>query len=107
MHTEDSVFYQHGNGLPAVGRERVREVIAELFAQVPDLRFENRRAYAGDGHLVSEYEVSGTVDGRSFACDGVDVFLLRDGLIARKDSYIDYLSVQEAGIDLAAAAPRT
>ena len=56
---------------------------------------------------MSEYEVSGTVDGRSFACDRVDVFLLRDGLIARKDSYIDYLSVQEAGIDLAAAAPRT
>jgi hypothetical protein len=37
----------------------------------------------------------GTAEGVSFACDGVDVFALSDGRIARKDTYLDWGSLQQ------------
>lgn len=89
MHTEDTVFHLHGDFPPATGRQAVRDTIASLFAHVPDLRFDARRMYFGFDHMVFEYEMSGTADGRAFACDGVDVISLRDGLVARKDTYLD------------------
>jgi len=105
MHTDDTVFDMHGLAEPAVGRDAVREAIAALFNQSPDLQFEPRRAHLGADHFVSEYEVIGTADGKRFACEGVDVFTIRDGLIARKDTYIDGLGYQrQVGADLAATA---
>jgi steroid delta-isomerase-like uncharacterized protein len=105
LHTDDTVFHMHGYAEPATGAAAVRVTIAALFDQSPDLRFEPRRAHFGEDHFVSEYELSGTIGGRSFACEGVDVFTMRDGLIARKDSYIDWLGFQsQVGANLAAAA---
>jgi ketosteroid isomerase-like protein len=56
------------------------------------VRFELVRAHFGAEHFVTEYVMSGSVDGRSFAIHGADVFSLRDGVIARKDTYLDSLS---------------
>ena len=104
MHTEDTVFHMRG-GEPAVGRDAAREAFAGLFAMAPDLAFELVRAHFGDDHYVTEYVVSGTIDGKSFAVDGVDVFALRDGLVARKDTYLDSLTyATQLGLDLAATA---
>ncbi len=105
MHTEDTVFHIHGYAEPATGRATVRDAIAALFDQSPDLRFESRRVHFGEDHFVSEYEISGTAAGKPFACAGVDVFTLRDGLVARKDTYIDWLAFErQVGIDSAVAA---
>jgi len=95
MHTEDSVFHLHNIGPPAEGREAVRRLIVALLADVPDVRFEMRRAHFGADHFVMEYVMSGTVDGRPFSVDGADVFSVRDGLVARKDSYIDWTSYED------------
>jgi ketosteroid isomerase-like protein len=65
------------------------ELVTGLFAHVPDLRFDARRAYFGADYMVIEYGMSGTADGKAFVCDGVDVISLRDGLVARKDTYLD------------------
>ena len=89
MHTEDTVFHMHGVGEPAHGRAAVREKIAGLFADSPDLAFEQQALHLGDDHFATRYVVSGTLYGRQVACDGVDVFTLRDGMIARKDTYLD------------------
>ena len=102
MHTEDTVFHVHGDAEPAVGKAAVREAIAELLAQSPDLAFEPRRAHFGDDCIVSEFQMTGTAEGTPFACDGVDVIAVRDGRVARKDSYIDWVAYgrqveQEAG----------
>jgi len=40
LHTEDTVFHMQGGGVPAQGRPAVREAIAAIFAQSPDLRFD-------------------------------------------------------------------
>jgi steroid delta-isomerase-like uncharacterized protein len=106
MHTEDTVFHMHGMAEPAVGAAATRDAIAALFVQVPDIRFRRKTAYFGEGHIVTEYVVSGTVDGAPFACDGVDVFQLHDGRIARKDTYLDTVAYQrQLGLDLATTKP--
>jgi ketosteroid isomerase-like protein len=94
LHTPDTVFHLHGGGEPAVGLIATREAFAAAAAQWPDLRFERRRVYVGDGHFVSEYEMSGSSGGERFACDGVDVIAVTDGRVARKDTYLDWRAVQ-------------
>jgi steroid delta-isomerase-like uncharacterized protein len=104
LHTDDTVFHMHGYAPQFTGLVAVRAAIAALFEQSPDLRFESRRMHFGDGHFVSEYEVKGTVEGKPFACEGVDVFSVREGRIARKDTYIDWLGYRaQLGIESGAA----
>jgi ketosteroid isomerase-like protein len=108
MHTDDTVFHVHDVAEPSCGRVAVREVIASAFEQMPDLRFERRRVLFGADHVVSEYVMSGSVGEKPFACDGVDVFTLRDGLVARKDSYVDWLTyARQVGLESTAALLET
>ena len=89
LHTEDTVFHLHGDLPAATGRQAVWNMIVGLFTHVPDLRFDPRRMHFGDDHMVLEYAMSGTAGGEAFVCDGVDVISVRDGLVARKDTYLD------------------
>ena len=50
---------------------------------------------AGGDHIVFEYDMSGTFDGSPFVCDGVDVIAVADGLVTRKDTYLDYIKLTE------------
>lgn len=95
LHTDDSVFHMHGMNDPVAGRDQVRDFIASLFKMVPDLHFEAKRGYLGADHIVLEYDMSGTFEKSHFVCDGVDVFLVADGLIARKDSYLDLVALAD------------
>ena len=100
MHTDDSVFELHDVGPPATGRAAVHELIQALLTAVPDLRFEPKRAHFGAGHFVTEYVMSGTAERRPFAIAGADVCTVRDGLVSRKDTYLDWLAYQrQVGID--------
>lgn len=100
LHTVDSVFHMHGMNDPVAGRDQVRDFIVTLFKLVPDLSFETKRVYLGVGHIVLEYDMSGTFEQSNFVCDGVDVFLVADGLIARKDTYLDLVSLAHQVGDL-------
>ena len=95
MHTDDSVFHLHDICAPATGRPAVRELIVALLAAAPDVRFDLKRIHFGSEHFVSEYVMSGTAEGQTFAIAGADVFMIRDGLVARKDSYLDWLAYQQ------------
>jgi ketosteroid isomerase-like protein len=88
---------------PWVGRDEIAAAAAAFFADSPDLRFEMVRAHLGTDHYVGEYVMTGTRDGKPFACEGTDVFTVRDGQIARKDSYIDWFTYQQqTGVDVSA-----
>ena len=101
MHTYDTVFHLHGFSEPATGLDAAREVIAATFARSPDLRFDKSRVYIGDGHFVSEYQMSATSDGTRITCDGVDVIAVVDGRIARKDTYLDWSAIhRQLGAEL-------
>jgi len=87
LHAADMVFENHTAGERAEGDE-VREHIATIFANWPDLSFAGRRLYARDGLVVSEWTATAsTPDGRRLTWDGVDVFPCEDGRILRKDVY--------------------
>ena len=89
LHSHDSVFHIHGLADAAVGQEAIAGLVAAMIARAPDLRFDATRAYLGADHIVFEYVMSGTADASAFACDGADVIAVRDGLVQRKDTYLD------------------
>jgi steroid delta-isomerase-like uncharacterized protein len=98
LHTDDSVFHLHGDLAPAVGRDAIRSLVGELFALAPDLRFDARTLTLTEERFVVEYSMSGTAAGAPFACDGADVITVRDGKVARKDTYLDFAAyLRQAG----------
>ena len=100
MLTDDSVFELHGVGASATGRVAIRDLIATLLKTVPDLRFKPARVHFGAEHFVTEYVMSGTAEGKRFAIPGADVITMRDELVGRKDTYLDWLAYQrQVGVD--------
>jgi SnoaL-like protein len=95
LHSADSVFHIHGAAEVATGKDSVRQLVLALLKLVPDLKFEPKRIYSGDDHIVFEYDMSGTFDGSPFICDGVDVIVITHGLVTRKDTYLDYIKLTE------------
>jgi ketosteroid isomerase-like protein len=88
LHAREVVFHNHTAGERVVGAQAVREHIARIFENWPDLRFRGRRLYVGGDFVVSEWTATATAtDGRRLEWDGVDVFPFADGSIARKDVY--------------------
>jgi ketosteroid isomerase-like protein len=83
LHHPDVVFHNHTADESAEGAARVREHIGEIFRHNPTLRFTTRSLYCGDDFAVCEW----TASTGSMEWDGVDLFPLRDGKIARKDVY--------------------
>jgi ketosteroid isomerase-like protein len=95
LHSEDSVFHMHGVADAAIGKAAVRDLIVALLQLVPDIAFEPKRLYSGDDHIVFEYDMSGTFGGNPFVCDGVDVIAVADGLVTRKETYVDAVKLIE------------
>ncbi len=87
FHAPGMVFENHTAGERVEG-DAVREHVARIFANWPDLAFRGRRLYARDGLVVSEWTATATDgEGRRLEWDGVDVFPFEGGLILRKDVY--------------------
>ncbi|MEO3760402.1 nuclear transport factor 2 family protein [Mycobacterium sp. B14F4] len=93
LHTEDTRFWTHTGAAPVVGRDAVRGTFAGIFAQFPDFSFETYRVLYGDDHWVLDWAlISG---GIRFDCLDV-VTVSADGLVARKDTFIDSIQLQAA-----------
>jgi taurine dehydrogenase small subunit len=87
MHHDDIVFHNWTAGERVEGGAAVREHIGRIFESWPTLRFSGRSLYVGGDFAVSEWTAHATRDGAELEWDGVDVFPIRDGKIARKDVY--------------------
>lgn len=96
LHTEDTRFHAHIGQEPAVGKTAVRQAFAELFAQFPDLTFEQVSLKTTADFWAVEWKMSGTLAGtdHTFEVDLVDLITVEDGLVKSKDSYIDAVSMQ-------------
>jgi steroid delta-isomerase-like uncharacterized protein len=105
LHTDDSVFENHTSGGLAVGKEEIKKLLEGVFATFPDLRFATRRAYFREDVAVLEWTASAThvkpitrasqtypPSGKALSWNGMDVLPMRDGLVARKDVYVDSIS---------------
>ena len=88
FHAPGMVFENHTAGERAEGPE-VRDHIAGIFANWPDLAFRGRRLYARDGSRRERVDRDRppTRTGRRLEWDGIDVFPFENGLILRKDVY--------------------
>jgi steroid delta-isomerase-like uncharacterized protein len=103
LHTDDTEFRLHvPGGEPVAGKEAVRAAFAAFIEQIPDMHFAPRQLRLGADHWVLESRLTGTVagsievDGERVAAPGqrvdvdcVDVFEVRDGLVASKHTYLD------------------
>jgi steroid delta-isomerase-like uncharacterized protein len=88
LHSPDIVFHNHTAGEQVEGAAAVADHIAGIFSGWPDLSFRARRLYAREDFAACEWTASATAsDGRSLEWDGVDLFPIADGRIARKDVY--------------------
>ena len=88
MHAPDVVFHNHTAGEAVEGADAVRGHIEGIFESWPDLRFSGRRQYVHPDFCASEWTANATAgDGRRLEWDGVDLFPIVDGKIARKDIY--------------------
>jgi uncharacterized protein (TIGR02246 family) len=87
MHASDIVFHNHTAGERVDGADAVREHIGRIFASWPTLRFSTRSLRIGDDFAVCEWTASATKDGETLEWDGVDVFPVEAGKLARKDVY--------------------
>jgi ketosteroid isomerase-like protein len=93
LHTDDTRFWTHLGTGPVEGRDAVRATFAEIFEQFPGFSFEVYRVLYGDNHWVLDWAlISGDI---RFDClDVVDVS--PDGLVSRKDTFIDTAQLQAA-----------
>jgi ketosteroid isomerase-like protein len=87
LHHPEIVFENHTADERASGAAAVREHIARIFANNPGMTFRTRSMHVGDDFAVCEWTLTVAKDGRVLEWDGVDVFPVRNGLIARKDVY--------------------
>ena len=87
MHSDDIVFHNWTAGDRVEGAEAVRAHIGRIFEKYPTLRFTGRSMRVGDDFVVSEWTARTTSDGVTREWDGIDVFPIADGKIARKDVY--------------------
>ena len=86
-HAADIVFHNHTADERVEGADAVRAHIARIFENWPTLRFTGRSLRVADDFAVSEWTARGERDGNVLEWDGVDVFPIVDGKIARKDVY--------------------
>jgi steroid delta-isomerase-like uncharacterized protein len=86
-HAPGMVFENHTAGERAEGDD-VREHIASIFRNWPDLRFAERSTHVGADFVVVEWTATGThPSGTTVSWEGVDIFPFENGQIARKDVY--------------------
>jgi ketosteroid isomerase-like protein len=109
LHTADSVFQLHAvGGQEVVGRDAIRATFAAFVDQFPDVHFARERLRVGSGHWVCESKL--TAASAEVEIDCIDVIEVGDGLVARKDTYLDTAGVlakpAEAFVEAFAAAWR-
>ncbi len=97
LHTADTSFWMHMGGGRVVGRDAVRATFFDIFEQFPDLTWETYRVLYGEDYWILDWAlISG---GIRFDCLDV-VNVSPDGLVARKDTFVDAAQLQAAlGVD--------
>ena len=107
LHAEDTEFRLRLDGEPARGRAAVAETFAGFFAAWPRFGFEVHRVLVGADHWVLDWAATAELtrpDGTPVPVrfDCLDVVTVdAEGLVTRKDTFVDHAQAQAA---LAAAA---
>jgi uncharacterized protein (TIGR02246 family) len=99
LHTDGTQFWSHLGTAPIRSREAVRDHFAELFERFPEFGFETYRVLYGPDFWVLDWALTFKPQGSSetarFDCLDV-VNVSPDGLVARKDTFVDMVQLQAA-----------
>jgi uncharacterized protein (TIGR02246 family) len=99
LHTEDTRFWTHLGTEPVSGREAVRATFAEVFERFPEFGVETHRVLYGPNFWVLDWALTfkpeASDERASFDCLDV-VNVSPDGLVARKDTFVDVVQLQAA-----------
>ena len=92
MMTDDCVFEASAGpevaGQHSEGKQAVRAAYAAVFEAYPDAHWANARHVIAGGRAVSEWTFTGThTDGRRVEVNGCDLFTIREGKVAIKNSF--------------------
>ncbi|MBA4491481.1 nuclear transport factor 2 family protein [Paracoccus sp. S1E-3] len=90
--TDDGVFYGSAgtgpDGATSRGKDELRKSYAALWATFPDAAWNDVTHFVSGDRAVTEWRFTGTkTDGSKVDVRGCDVFLIRDGKIAVKDTF--------------------
>ncbi len=90
--TDDCVWIMASGPAPGgrrcAGKDEIRRVLAERFAVIPDMRWVDCTNWVNGDRAVSEWTVKGTAaSGERLDWLGCDLWELRGGLVAKKDTY--------------------
>ncbi len=92
--TEDFVWVQATgpdapDGQTVQGAEEVRRALAARAKVVRDVRFSETEVHHAPGRIIGTFRATGSyvADGTAYDVRGVDIYTVRNGLIASKDSY--------------------
>jgi ketosteroid isomerase-like protein len=90
--TEDGVFQAAAGpppfGAAATGRDELRRAYAAIWQTYPDAQWTRPRHFASGADACSEWVFTGTkADGSKVEVQGCDLFIIRDGRIAVKNSF--------------------
>lgn len=107
LHSEDTSFRTRLGADPVQGRDAVRAAFAEFFERFPEFGFETHRVLYGEGFWILDWKLTfkpeEATERVGFDClDVVDVD--GDGLVARKETFVDTVQLQAAmpGVDVEA-----
>ena len=89
MHTDDTVFHLHNGNGAAVGAPQVREAFQLVLALYPDLSATQTAVEIGETHTLVQSVMRSSATDSVVEAEAVDVFRFVDGLISRKDTYLD------------------
>jgi uncharacterized protein (TIGR02246 family) len=103
LHTDDTEFTSRLGMPPVRGRDAVREHFAELFERFPEFSFETYRVLYGEDFWVLDWALifkpAGAEEPARFDCLDV-VNVSPEGLVARKDTFVDMVQLQAGLPDL-------
>lgn len=86
----DDASFRFANYPAAIGREAVGAAVSGFFTSIKGLRHELQRAWAPPGHAICEGIVTYTRhDGSTLTAPFVNVFTMRNGLVADYRIYVD------------------
>lgn len=105
LHTPDSVFHTHVGLPPVIGRAAIEASCAETFSTYRDFSATHGQMHVGEGHWVLQWTMTANMvdpadsaaPARPISVDCVDIVSLsHDGLVARKDVFMDFEHVSVA-----------
>jgi len=98
LHIDDTLFWVHAGQEPARGRDATRAAFAEIFERFPGFGFETYRVLFGERHWVLDWALISRGGEKELRFDCLDVVMVSpDGLVERKDTFIDFAQLQAAG----------